>query len=156
MTDRAEQDRRTGFGRWIRRVVDPPVDYVFWRLDLRSPDGRPSYTKVFGAASFGFGVALLFRLWTYFLGQPGGLAATPTGVLAFLLGFSFLVFALPYGLRGLTLWAATRAGGTAAALRTAAEAEPERLRAQADLERARAEIAARRAAGGDDYEATAL
>lgn len=150
-------ERRTWFGRLIRFILEP----VYFWLDLRGPDGRPSHSKIFGTISFGLGIGLLFRLWTHFFSEAeavlptGGRAPHPAGELGFLLAFSFLVFVLPYSLRGLNLWAATRAGGATDVLRKAADREPERIRAQAEFDRTQAAIAERRAQGGGDYEASA-
>ena len=149
-------ERRSWFGRLLRVFLEP----VYFWLDLRGRDRRPSHTKIFGSVSFALGIGLLFRLWAHFFSEaeavlPSGIRAPhPAGELGFLLAFSFLVFALPYGLRGLNLWAMTRGGGTADVLRKAAEREPDRIRAQAELERSVAAIAERRRQGGGDYEAS--
>lgn len=148
-------EKRTWFGRLLRTFLEP----IYYWLDLKSAghDGvaRPSYIKVAGLTSFVLGSVLLVRLWShYFYEAEVGHDHPGQGELAFLLAFSFLVFLLPYGLKGLQVWAATRGGGTVDVMREAAIREPERLRAQAELEKTRADIAERRQKAGGDYEAT--
>jgi len=149
-------EKRTWFGRLLRLFLEP----IYYWLDLKSVGhdhiARPSYLKVAGLTSFVLGSILLIRLWThYFYEAEGGHGEHPgQGELAFLLAFSFMVFLLPYGLKGLQVWAQTRGGGTVDVMREATIREPERLRAQAELEKVRADIEDRRAKGGGDYEIT--
>lgn len=144
-------EKRSWFGRALRWFLEP----IYWWGDFKGADGRPSYFKLMGTASFIYGLVLLFRLWSHYFAEIEGAKTHPgTGELAFLLAFSFLVFYLPYGIKGLALYAQSRGAGAADALTKAAEREPETLRAQAVLEQTRATIAERRAAADGDYEAT--
>jgi hypothetical protein len=145
-------EKRSGFGRFLRYFLEP----MYYWLDLKGADGRPSFIKVFGLISFALGAALLVRLWARYFQEAaaGGVAHPGQGELAFLLAFSFMVFLLPYGLKGLQVWALTRSGGTIDVMREVAIREPEKLRAQAELEKVRADIASRRAQGDGDFEAT--
>jgi hypothetical protein len=143
-------EKRSPFGRLLRFFLEP----AYYWIDLKGADGRPSHMKVVGLGSFAFFLGLLFRLWAHFFTEAENGGPHSTGELAFLLSFSFLVALLPYGLKGLTVWAASRMAGAADVLAKAAEREPETLRARAELERTRAEIAGRREAGDGDYEAT--
>ncbi len=149
-------EKRSWFGRLLRFFLEP----VYYWLDLKSVGhdrvARPSYIKVAGLASFLLGCGLLVRLWgNYFQRIEAGKEwiRPTTGELGFLLAFSFLIFLLPHGLKGLQVWAQTRGGSTLDVLHEAATREPERLRAQAELEKTRAAIAERRAQG-DGYEVT--
>lgn len=144
-------EKRSWFGRLLRAYLEP----IYYWLDLKGADARPSFVKVAGMTSFALGAVLLVRLWSHYFHEAENRGGHPgQGELGFLLAFSFLVFLLPYGLKGLQVWAATRGGGTVDVMREAAIKEPERLRAQAELEKVRADIADRRAKGGDDYEVT--
>ena len=143
-------EKRTVLGRALRVVLEP----CFYWGDWRGADGRPSFTKVSGMLSFAFGVSLLLRLWSHWFRESANGFHPGATELGFLLAFSFLVFCLPWGIKGLTVWGQTRAAGLADALAKAAEREPETVKARAELERVRAEIAARRKAGDDEYEVT--
>jgi hypothetical protein len=145
-------EKRTWFGRLLRFFLEP----TYYWLDLKGADGRPSFMKVAGLTSFVLGAVLLVRLWAHYFHVAESTEHTPPGQgeLAFLLAFSFMVFLLPYGLKGLQVWAATRGGGTVDVMKEAAIREPDRLRAQAELEKVRADIADRRAKTGGDFEVT--
>lgn len=150
-------EKRGYFGLFLRYFLEP----LYYWLDLKSigHDGiaRPSYIKISGLTSFLLGSLLLVRLWLHYFheAEAGKEWAHPgQGELAFLLSFSFMVFLLPYGLKGLQVWADTRGGGTVDVMREAAIREPDRLRAQAELEKVRADIEARRKATGGDFEVT--
>lgn len=143
-------EKRSAFGRFLRWFLEP----VYYWVDLKGPDRRPSFTKLVGLLSFVYGLVLLFRLWGHYFHRADNGGHPGTGELGFLLAFSFLVFLLPYGIKGLSVWAATRGGGSLDLLKSVADREPERLTAQATLERARAEIGERRRQGGGDHEVT--
>lgn len=145
-------EKRTWFGRLLRLFLEP----IYYWLNLKGPDGRPSYSKVMGTISFVFGMGLLFRLWSHYFAEAEtvGHAHPGMGELGFLLGFSSLVFGLPYGLKWLTTWSATQGMAAQATLHMASQHEAARIDAQANLEKVRADIADRRRAAGGDYEAT--
>ena len=101
----------------------------FYVFDLAGKDGRPSFTKLLGLASFVLGWALVFRV----------VAVLDLWATIYLT----LLFGVPYGIRGYRLFAESRAAGLSLGA-------PDAARAQADVERGRAEILQRRAMGSAD------
>jgi hypothetical protein len=107
-----------------RRWLNP-----FYIFDLVGRDGRPSFTKLLGIASFVLGWVLVFTVV-----QVLDLWATI---------FLMLLFGVPYGMRGYRLFVESRAAGLTGAASDAARGQPE-------VERARADILQRRAIGAAD------
>jgi hypothetical protein len=156
-------NRRRWLNRVLRSTVDPPIDWIYWRLDLLN-HGYPDHNKVLSSVAFFFGLvglaifgqtvvttcAAVERL--VFLVAKGAATVDGAGLgalvkacalmTAALLGYAALVFGMAFGLSGFRTWAKSRGGGTTEALGRVAAAA------------ANPEVAARRVAGGNEYEIT--
>jgi len=159
------REARTLVSQAFRLLVDPWLDQVYYRLDLRTaptpsaPKGHPDHQKVLATIAFFFGLvglaifgrevvvtcAAIVKL-AFLIGK--GAVQLPAGELgtllkacalmtAALLGYAALVFSLAFGYAGFRTWAKTKGGGTTEALGKVAEAAVS------------PEVVARRAQGGD-------
>lgn len=112
--------RRTWWGRTCRYWLSPTL---YW-LDCLDEKRRPSHSKILATIAFLYGLHWTGRTLTTVIVvwlEQG--KAPPAWLFAFVLAFSSLVFALPYGLNGLKAWLVTRGGGTVQAFERAAEAD---------------------------------
>jgi len=133
-----ELQRRSWPGRFLRMVVDPWVNWVFWRLNLDDGHGHPDHNKVMSSIAFFFGLVGLALFGTVVVrscdaverlvfligknaisigaGELGVLLKSCSVMTAALLAYAALVFGMAFGLSGFRTWAKTRGGGTAEAL----------------------------------------
>jgi hypothetical protein len=129
--------------RLLRNTIDPPLDWVCFRLDLNT-NGRPNHSKVLSTIAFGFGLVGLAMFGKEVVETCGAVQrlvnlaakglvpinAETLGPLvkscalmtAALLAYAALVFGMPFGLSGFKVWASTKGGGTTESLSRAAEA----------------------------------
>lgn len=133
-------EQRTLVSQATRVLVDPWLDQLYYRLDLRQaptngdPKGHPDHSKVLSTIAFFFGLVGLAYFGTIVVRGCGAverlalligknaitLDPAVLGVLlkscsimtAALLAYAGLVFAMAFGLAGFRTWAKTRGGGT--------------------------------------------
>lgn len=96
----------------MRATLDPVLDWVFYRLDLNGPNGRPDHGKVFSTLAFLWGITILTLAGpeVALLCRAG--AAGCGLALSMYMAFAALVFAMAFGAQGFRIWAKYRGGGT--------------------------------------------
>lgn len=137
-------ERRKLFGRILNWLVDPWLDYVYFRFDLNGPDRRPAHGKVVAFWVLVFVTTVAGALWGWIFSEAGladphrGTLITAASSLTI-----FLVFA-SFGLPGIRIWAENRPGAAGGDIAKAAEADAA----------VAAEIEKRRQLAGGDHEPT--
>jgi hypothetical protein len=133
MTGSGPWDHRRWQNRLLRWIVDPWMDWLYWRLDLNNRLGHPDHGKVLSTFAFFLGCAGIVASSWYLLEHE----LTSVAAFGFILAYSALVFSMPFGLSGFKVWATTKGGGTVDAASAIATTT------------INADVAARRQQGGD-------